>query len=311
MKKMRIHIYIAIGIALVFFILGSFLDLNISEALFHRDDSFGLMVSAIGTLPGYGMFAVLGGGLLIYFFNKEIKILYRVLSIIMATVALGLGTFFAGREFFGPNGFTGTAPEWVGFLIALPIMCGLEFFGYKLFKKSERKYLWLIIVILFVALFIALVPGVTLLKGIFHRPRYRAIEYYDAHYLGQEPRVFFHNWWEKCKDYNNLIASYDYLIKEEFKSFPSGHAGATSCFMMVVTFLPLLDKKYESHSLFSFYAGFIWVLIVCFTRILVGAHFLSDVSMGMLITFVTLLITNEVVIHLKQFKNPEPEVVQE
>ena len=305
MKKIRIHIYIALVVSLLLFILVSFLDLNISQAIFHRDDSFGLMVSVIGTIPGYGMFAVLGGGLFVHYLNKEYKTLYRVIFLIGAIAALGLATFFSGREFFGPNGFTNTAPEWVGYFISLPIMSGLGYFGYHLFKNSKREYLWLLILILFIALFIALVVGVTALKSIFHRPRYRAIEYYDAHYLGQDPKIFFHNWWEPCKEYKTLIASYDYLIKEEFKSFPSGHAGASSCFMMVVAFLPMLDKKYEKNTVYYFYGGFAWVLLVCFSRILVGAHFLSDVSMGMLITFVVLLITNEVVIHLKWFKEKE------
>ena len=310
MKNFRVHIYIAIAIALLGFIFGSLFDLNISQAIFSRNNGFGLTISVIGTLPGYGMFAVLGGGLLVYFFRKDIKLQYRIASIVGTVAAVGLGVFFSGREFFGPNGFTGAAPSWVGYLIALPIMGGLGFFGYRLFLKSDKPYLWLLILILFVTLFIALVPGVTLLKSIFHRPRYRAIEFYNANFAGQEPELVFHYWWQRCSEYKTLIANYDYLIKEEFKSFPSGHAGASSCFMLVVTFFPMLDKKYENIRFISFYAGLGWVLLVCFSRILVGAHFLSDVSMGMLITFVCLFIVNEVIIRLKFFKEEQTEEQQ-
>lgn len=317
MKKMRLHIYIALAVALIGFIVGSFVDQNLSEALFSRDNPFGLGVSIVGTLPGYGMFAVLGGAIFFYATRKSFKTVFRVIFYIFAAALPLLGVYFAGREFFGVNGFQVFESEMVGLLIGclitIPIMCGLFFLGYRLFKSAGKDNLWLLIILLGIALFMALIPGVTMLKAIFHRPRFRAIEFYNANFAGENPSVYFHNWWERCGEYKTLIATYSYLGTDEFKSFPSGHAGAASCFMLVVSFLPLLDKKYEKKALICYYAGFAWVLLVAFSRILVGAHFLSDVSMGMLLTFICLLIVNEVIIHNKYLhkEDVEAEPVEE
>ena len=298
MKKMRLHIYIVLGICIIGFIVGSFVDKALTEAIFSRNNAFGLTMSAIGTIPGYMILAVLGGGFFaLGLCKKEYKTVYRVLLYIFAFASIACAIFFTGREFFGPNGFTNEKIKWVGYLIVLPIAGGCGYLGYILTKKSNNPYLWLIFAVTAIFIFLALVPGVTLLKSVFHRPRYRTLSLYEG--------IEFHNWWQRCSNYKELMATYG-VISEEFKSFPSGHAGASMVFVLATTLLPLLDKKYEKIQLPLFYAGFAWVLLVSFTRILVGAHFLSDVSMGGILTSLFMLINNEVIIALnKKYKFAE------
>ena len=291
MKKLRLHTYIVLGLFVLGFILGTFLDLSLTEAIFSRDNTFGITMSAIGTLPGYMILAALGGGFVALALHRQYKTLYKVLLYVGALAGFGAAIFFSGREFFGPNGFTNEKIKWVGFLIALPIACGCGFLGYYLTKKSENKYLWLIYLIAAIAIFMALVPGVTLIKVIFHRPRYRTLSLY--------PDIDFYPWYKRCADYKEFMAQYN-LTSEEFKSFPSGHAGASSVFMIGVSLLPLINKKFEKITLPLFYVGFAYALFVSFTRILVGAHFLSDVSMGGLLTSLFLLINNEVLIAINK-----------
>ena len=71
MKKMRLHIYIVIAIFVIGFIVGSFLDYQINSAIFSNKNVFGLILSVIGTIPGYGMFGVLGGGCLAIALKKQ------------------------------------------------------------------------------------------------------------------------------------------------------------------------------------------------------------------------------------------------
>ena len=298
MKKISIHIYIVLAIFVVGFILGSFLDLQLTEAIFSEKNGFGLFMSTIGTMPGYGILSILGGALFSIALKKEgFTTPYRVIFYILAVAGFGISIYFSGREFFGENGFYGAAPKWVGYFIALPFMCGLAFLGYHLGLKSDNERLWLLIVVLMIAIFIALVPGVTALKSIFHRPRYRIVVNYG--YEG------FHHWWEPFREYKDLIrrvnelAGKEILTKEEFKSFPSGHGGASAVFMMFVVFLPLFNAKYQKLQLPLFYAGLAWTLLVCFTRILVGAHFLSDVSMGTILTVIMIIIAYYVVVRGK------------
>lgn len=286
MKKMRLHIYIALGVFIVGFIVGSFVDKTLMEAVFSRGNGFGIFMSTIGTLPGYMMLAVIGGGFVALAFNKY-KVIYRIILYVVAAACFVCAIYFSGREFFGENGFYNEKLVWVGYLIALPFAVGCGFLGIILVKNSKTPYLWLILAIIAFFIFMSLVPGVTLLKGIFHRPRYRTLSLYEG--------IEYHSWWQRCSNYKDLMAAYG-VSKEEFKSFPSGHAGASAVFMLCAAFLPLLDKKYEKLSLILFYSGFAWVLFVSFTRILVGAHFLSDVSMGGILTLGFTLIANEILI---------------
>ena len=304
MKRMRLHIYILIGFFLITFIFGSIFDYQINKALFSDKNTFGLILSVIGTMPGYGMLAVLGGGFLALGLKKQYHLAFNIIFYIVAAVLVVLGIYFSGREFFGPNGFTNDKIKFVGYIIAAPFMGGFGFLGYYLVKRSEVKYLLPLLIIMGALIFIALVPGVTLLKSIFHRPRYRSIQLYEAEGL------LFHNWWVRCENYEALMNQFN-LTKEEFKSFPSGHAGASLVFAFSVSFLPKLDKKYEPLQIPLFYAGFIWTIIISFSRLWVGAHFLSDVSMGALITAICLLVGNELVINLKFFKEEKLEEKKE
>ena len=301
MKKMRLHIYILLGIFLVGFIVGSFVDLSLSQAIFSRDNPFGLTISAIGTIPGYMILAVLGGGFFAIGLHKDYKTIYKVILYIVAVACVGVAIFFTGREFFGENGFKDAAPKWIGYLITTPIAGGCGYLGYLMSKKSNTPYLWLIFAILAFFIFMSLVPGVTLLKAIFHRPRYRTVSTLEASLAGLE----FHPWYQRCGDYKSYMSLLK-VTSEEFKSFPSGHAGASAVFVLGVSVLPLINKKYEKLQLPLFYVGFAWVLFVSFTRILVGAHYLSDVSMGGLLTTIFMLINNEVLIALnKKYKFAE------
>ena len=293
MKKMRLHIYVVLGIFLVLFILGTFLDLSLTTAIFSRDNTFGITISAIGTIPGYMILAVIGGGYFALALHKQYKTIFKVLLYVASAAFLVLPIYFAGREFFGPNGFVNEKIVWVGYLICLPIALGCAYLGYFLTKKSDNENLWIIYIIASLAIFMALVPGVSLLKAIFHRPRYRTLSLYDD--------IEFHAWYQRCGNYKELMEAHN-LKSEEFKSFPSGHAGASAVFMIGVSILPFLSKKYDKLVLPLFYAGFAYTLFVAFTRILVGAHFLSDVAMGGILTSIFMFINNEVLIAVDKKK---------
>lgn len=309
MKSLRLHILIVLCFFLVTFIIGSFVDQQLSEAIFSRDNAFGLTFAVIGTLPGYACFAVLGGTYLWCALKSDYtKVWQKIIFYAMALLGFGCGIYFSGKEFFGPNGFVNEDIYFLGFIITTPIMCVMSFLGYKLAKQLNNSRIWIFSSLLTFFLFLALVPGVTLIKSIFHRPRYRTVT------LGYGA-LEFHNWWERCKDYEEMKEIYG-IAGEEFKSFPSGHAGGSAVFMAFIIYLPIFNKNFKKYQIPLFYAGFAWCLLVSFTRILVGAHFLSDVSMGAMLIMICLYICNEILIHLDCVKDimnidKEVETVQE
>ena len=300
MKKMRLHIIILLSVFITTFIIGTFVDYDLDSALFSNKNTFGLITSIIGMLPGYMMFGIFGGMFVGIVFHRKPSILFNIVLFGGCVVFVLFGTYYWGKEFFGKNGFDIEDKMWIGYVIAFFTMAGFAYLGFRLEKNSDNPKLFLLIVILCVAIFMSLIAGTTVIKHIFHRPRFRMLQQYMMKSFRPEYVKFYH-WYEPCKDYEEWMEFYQ-LSKEEFKSFPSGHCATAAVFILVVTFLPFLNKKYKKLQLPLFYAGFAWLLLVCFVRMLVGAHFLSDVSMGSIITLVMLLIANEVVMRLPQFK---------
>ena len=306
--KQRWHFLIVGGILLIGLLLGSFFDLQINTAIFDRYNGFGLVASSFGMIPGYATLAVFGGALFAMTFkNKKFHIAIRILFYVICLAFNGLATYFLGKDVFSINGFYNEKfHPWLGCIIMGVVMLPCVYFGYWLGKKNENPKMWIIILVLAFAMFMALVPGTTLLKSIMHRPRYRIGIY--------EYSVPFHNWWEACKEYKDYMAAYG-LTKEEFKSFPSGHSCAVMCGLILATVVPLMNKKWMKYQTLFFYIAFAWGLTVMFSRMLVGAHFLSDTCMGSLLAVIFFYIGNEVVIRKllpseEKKEEPKEEVEQ-
>lgn len=301
MKKRWLFL-IPAGVLIAGLIVGSFLDLQINEALFSLKNPFGLVVSSFGMIPGYGTLAFFGG-LLCYLMRKkeDFPIWAKIIIYVLAFGMLGCSIYFLGKDVFSVNGFENKKLYWLGFVIMGVLMFPVFIFGYWFGRFNTNDKMWLIIVIFAVAIFVALVPGVTLFKSIMHRPRYR----FAIHDYGYA----FKNWWERTPDYKNHLDGI--LTKEEYKSFPSGHAAATACGMIWLTTLPLVNNKLMKYQPLLFLAGFAWTLVVMFARSLVGAHFLSDTCFGALITLVCFYIANEIVVRklLPKEGEPQPEQV--
>ena len=298
---MRLHLYIAMGVFLAVFIVGSFVDLQFTKAIFSQNNGFGLTVAALSMNVGYAVIAFMGG-ILLYHGIKLTHVTWKKIAFIgLAVVYLGVSIYFDKKEFFGHNGWYGAAKEWVGYFLATPIMGAAMCFGFFVGKKANNPRLWLLMVVGAFFIGLSLILGTTVVKNIFHRPRYRIAVYNEY--------CYFYPWWERCSDYRSIMNMYD-LSKEEFKSFPSGHTSVCALSMFFVIMYPFVTGKELKHQLIYFYAGLAYTLFVAFTRILVGAHYLSDVGMGGLISLVCTYLFYEVIIHDPGL-DKEVEVVEE
>lgn len=68
------------------------------------------------------------------------------------------------------------------------------------------------------------------------------------------------------------------------KSFPSGHAaGAGMIFLAML--LPCASQKRSRYAVMYFAVPFAYTAAVAYTRLVMGAHYLSDVTAGALISF--------------------------
>ena len=289
MKNMRIPLLSALGVTIIGIILGSFFDLSISKAIASANNNFGLLLSAIGPTIGFAGVAVMGGAFIRFALKGDYKLWQKILFWVLAACCYGVSVYYPAGEYFGVNGFYGVAPKWVGYLIVFLPEAAAVFLGYLLFKDWENKNMWIVFVIVIALLVFALMLVIPTLKDIVHRPRYRLIAATGAE---------FHNWWEPCKNYKELIITYN-TVSDNFKSYPSGHTAEASILLVTTLFLPLAGKKFEKYQWPLFIASCCLIVIVAFARILAAAHFLSDVSTGAAVMILLLAIANEAIIKIK------------
>ena len=233
MKK-RIHIYVCLGIFVSLFILGSFFDLQIAEALYKPKNFFGIALERFGTIPGYGCLGLVGGLLSGYSLRSKYKTWAKVLFFVFGLVCLGIGGYEQCDGVFGFKWFDKEDLTWVAIAISGFIIILIYLLGLYLSKYVTDDRIWIYVLIMTLVVVVAFLTGVFGTKSIFHRPRYRDLV---------APGITrFYNWWEVCKEYKTLDVD-----PEFFKSFPSGHTCGTACSIMVFSWFPLFFKNTKKH----------------------------------------------------------------
>ena len=297
MSRVRIPLLIALSICVIGIVFGSFFDLNISSAIASPKSIVGLTISSIGPTIAFGGIAVMGGGFVAFALQGKRHIVFKIIFFVLAVAFYVLSIAYPGGEYFGLNGFYGAAPEWVGYVIVFFPQTAAAIGGYFLFKDCENKNAWIVFCIAISIILLVLFAIIPPIKNIMHRPRYRLIV---------SSEVAFHNWWEQCKNYKELMALYD-APKENFKSYPSGHAAESSILFVCAVLLPVADPRYKKLQMPLFFGACDLVSLVMLARILAAAHFLSDVSWGAFIMLAVLFIANEIVIRVKPLHHNEIE----
>ena len=306
MKK-RFHLLIIIGVLLVGLILGSFFDLQIDQAIYSDQDGFGLFMASFGVYPCYAGLAFIGGGFLSTTLRrKDMHIIIKIISFGLSAVAYGMAIYLCGKEWPSPNGYDTPHLAWLSYLVAAIVFAGVYVGAFFVCKKGDPKHLWTILVVMTAIFVIALLPAGFVIKLFIHRPRYR--------YAVRGGLTSFYNWWQMFPEYKNYIGEtvFGHLItKEEFKSFPSGHSGTGMIMAMFLPFASYFFPKLKGKEVMLFYIGAGFGFLMMFSRLLVGAHYLTDTCMGSLICMVTFYVVNEVAVHKKLYDEPVVEQVAE
>ena len=307
--KRRFHSFIIIGILLTGLIVGSFYDLQIDEALFHEKNGFGLFMASFGVYPCHFCLSFIGGGLLCTTIRrKDLKPFVKLIGYGLSAVAIILAVWLCGKEWPSTNGHNVPKLAPLSYAICAILFSGTFCLGYLVCRKGDQRKLWNICLILGIAFAVSLFPAGFAIKLFIHRPRYRMAVYYGG------ADAFYYNWWESCSNYKdfiidgNPIAAGITLTKEEFKSFPSGHSGSGIILAAVLPFASQFFPKLKGKELFFFYGGAAYGFLMMFSRLLVGAHYLTDTCMGALIVMVTFYVANEIILKKGLLQEPEPEV---
>ena len=121
----------------------------------------------------------------------------------------------------------------------------------------------------------------TMIKDIFGRPRFRSVA------VGYEG-VDFVPWYTPFTKVAEMKEKYG-LASSEFRSFPSGHGVFVVTTVYILLSLSWFFKKLQTKRGLLLGIGFSYAVIIMFTRMVLGAHYLSDVSAGGIIGMIFLL----------------------
>ena len=280
-------------------------------------DIYGVAGEIVGAIPVFLLFSFAGVVTFHYFDRLKLKRLRIVIRIIGVLIVYA-GMFLMFRDIFKYlfrhlhaykylDSFT---LEWkdtylykekklamylvYGFL-ALIFSIVLLFAGHSL-PKNKLKNLMIFVIAAGLAAII-IVSLTEIIKTPMGRVRYRSM-----HAIGDTDFKQYTPWYvmNGQRRVNLIEASYG-LEKDAFKSFPSGHtsaAGITYCLFMLPEVLKIKNKecKRMCYERPIFYTG-----AVALSRIVAGAHYMSDVLFGGTMAFLFMILFKE--IFIVQFKN--------
>ena len=262
--------YIIIALSILTLILITFgitdLDYIISSNVVNQNSLWGGFFNIFGELPMY-IGAVLS--VTILFGSRQTK----VRSKYFATTIVGLLVLalFSFVLFYIPihhafeNAVNGI-PIWFNIIA---IVCALSLFFicyYWTIKTPKETFIkWKKTSLLILLVILTELILVTVLKASWARPRMRSIESISE----------FHYWYQ--------IAGF--TTDNEFMSFPSGHTANATVFIALVLYIQIIKPTWKKKFLS---VAIIWAILVAASRVVVGAHYVTDVIVGAYVTLMSL-----------------------
>lgn len=268
-KKTVINILSGLAVLLV---LGSFLDYQLSAKLFNLNNPFGIFMAAFGEYPA--ALGLICAGILMMRTNYAKKWIWILKQIGCAILICG-GIFMACLL---PSNYL-PLPALVSYLTGLVISVFTIWLTIRLSRKAEadkcaKTGLTIMLVI------ITEIVVINLIKIPWGRVRMRLV--------AVDSRAYFMPWWQAGSDLKNQLTAVG-VAAEEFKSFPSGHAANAATLLLLPLFYQLFGNKPETEKLL-FSIGLIWTTLVMVSRIIMGAHYLTDTVIGVLVAYLIIIL---------------------
>lgn len=311
-------LFVAVFAALL--ITATFTDLQVSNILTSKalaehtyitNDAFGAMFEAVGSVPVYFMFAF---GFEILFWavvrkNKDGKVLSHLIAIGLA-IASVVANYILVSDMFNyilkhiyltdDSGAFTTGGYLVGIEVFVSIL--FAFFELLAVNNFSDESINKLVRFAFATIAAAAVATITieLIKKPMGRIRYRAMNIdpdNEIHGFGAFARWFEVNgakWKELYPTHEAKLAEFG--STDAFKSFPSGHTNAAGGTYYLIMLIPALGIQKKWKKALLWICPVIFTGIVAVSRIVVGAHFFSDVLVGGTNAFVWMIIMREIFI---------------
>ena len=295
-----------VAVIILAFILATFYDYQISEAIarlsageYLSDNPFGKFFEVVGEVPMYlvGAFAVANLG------RASLKIKRRAFAIISFALCV-LGGIFAytlmtlrATEYIYEHANALDKFEKIKALLTLgyaTISTGLTALTLYLVLKIPEKHLKGLVAFSVATLIAIAVAqgGVQGIKVFMGRQRYRTMKVLEYH--GLNHLIDYTKWFEIN---GKRVVSQEMLslgiAKDGYKSFPSGHTCSWALIFTLTVlpdFLAISEKKRLWAKGLLLAVSTLSTLTLAYTRILVGAHFATDVLFAGCWTYLSVIL---------------------
>ncbi len=259
----------------VTFVIGTFFDHPIASAIFSGGNIPALVISSLGIYVFCGAFSFYFGAAL----SQSMKIANDFKRTIYCSFIIFFGVIVmtvAGGSLLDINNLGGIFPEIRRTIPQMIIVFLFVFFpiavlGFILGKRNNDPTLGRRIVLILNCMAVMFIIYEIIKTGL-PRPRFRLIQ---EHIDG----VDFHAWYDPIKNKDELIETFG-IYSDNFKSFPSGHTANAILSIAILPGLAAVVPALRNKKKVLFVAGFVFGFLVLASRMVLGAHFLSDVSCG-------------------------------
>lgn len=260
LKKYKTEIIVFYALAVVALTVSSFFDLKIDIALNNPSNPFAVWLYRTGEFPSR-LICPVAGAVIMFCTGKRFGKISGALLCLGGSAYMG---YYISKHFFVDEYKTPFGILWgVGFGVTL------LYFGSYIKIPKQLKAPLLAAAVIGVAVMAVQLITVDVMKTLWGRVRFRDLF----------PE----------RNYDSFTAWYVINGKTGNKSFPSGHtAGAGMSYLMM--FLPFIHKKWTKRRALCFWLPFVYSSAVAFTRLVMGAHYLSDVTVGGVIAFTCVLL---------------------
>lgn len=281
-KNIKYSVIVLLIIMALLFIVGTFFDLSISKKLadvktgeYYTRNNFVNILEAFSEMPVYFLIIFSVGVCGYNLAQKEKDILKIVYLFVTGVIIFCVGMIGAYR-------MVGTLGEIYDFQDeckkVLPIICyclfallcvGLEFLVLtKISKETIKKlYYFCWATILAVALTFIFTQ---LIKTFLSRLRFRALKCMDDYSQ-------YRAWYKPL--FHKKVTEDMGVSEDAYKSFPSGHCSFVAS-LLIIGFLSKFTELSDKAKYFCFFIPVVYLIIIAISRIVAGAHYLTDVLAG-------------------------------
>lgn len=245
--------------------IGSVADYSFAQGLYAPGNGFGVVLAAYGEAPA--LLALVAAGTLAIGARPPVHQVLRGLLLAggAALIIVGALALIVRPEEYWP------LPTTVRTLIALVLSAGVIWAVTRVSVGAT----WQAMCVLAAALFAVVAVEMVAVQGVkilWDRPRMRMLT---------ETGADFAPWWSPGYEEKDALIAQG-VDPADFKSLPSGHT-ANATVLMMLTGFALLREDLRGYRATLFWTGGVWALIVAASRLTIGAHFLSDTAIGLLL----------------------------